>query len=47
MYGKSFNRAELQRLYGDLSQNAMMATLQRGRPHEQVVAIATLGNEKN
>lgn len=46
MYAKTYNRQALQQLYGDLSQNAMMATLQRGKPHEQVVAIATLGNQK-
>jgi hypothetical protein len=30
-------------LYGTLDANVMRATLERGKPHEQVVAIATLG----
>lgn len=45
-YGKSYDRAELQRLYGDLDQNVLTATLQRGKAHEQVVAIALLGRDR-
>lgn len=33
----------LEELYGSLDANVMRATLDRGKPHEQVVAIATLG----
>jgi hypothetical protein len=33
-------------LYGTLEANVMRATLERGRPHEQVVAIATLGEAR-
>lgn len=37
-WGKRYQRAELVRLYGDLSQNALLATLVRGKPHERAVA---------
>jgi predicted CXXCH cytochrome family protein len=33
----------LEELYGSLDANVIRATLERGKPHEQVVAIATLG----
>jgi len=43
-WGKHYDRAALRALYGDdLSVNALRATLERGRPHEQAVAIAVLG----
>ena len=43
-YGKHYDRAALQQLYGDdLGVNVMRATLARGKPHEQAVAIATFG----
>ncbi|MGE3546571.1 MAG: cytochrome c3 family protein [Kofleriaceae bacterium] len=42
-WGTRFDRSKLRALYGDLSANAMRATLARGKPHEQAVAIATLG----
>ncbi|HEY4181648.1 MAG TPA: cytochrome c3 family protein [Kofleriaceae bacterium] len=43
-YGKRIDREALKQLYGpDLSVPAMPATLERGKPHEQAVAIATLG----
>jgi hypothetical protein len=41
--GRRFDRAALGRLYGDLGQNVLLATLERGRAHEQAVAIALLG----
>jgi hypothetical protein len=35
-------------LYGDdLSVNALRATLERGKPHEQAVAIAVLGEARD
>src|SRR5262249_49872835 len=40
MYGKTYDRGALQRLYGDLEQNVLTTTLQHGKAHEQVVAIA-------
>lgn len=46
-YGKHYDRGALQLLYGeDLSVNVMRATLSRGKPHEQAVAIATFGEAK-
>lgn len=43
-WGKRYDRATLRRLYGnDLAVNALRATLERGKPHEQAVAIAVLG----
>jgi predicted CXXCH cytochrome family protein len=46
MYGKSYDRGALQKLYGDLDQNVLLTTLQRGKAHEQVVAIALLGRDR-
>jgi hypothetical protein len=46
LWGKSYNRRELEVLYGDLRDNVLVSTLQRGKPHEQVVAIAVLGQQK-
>jgi hypothetical protein len=42
-WGKRYDRAALAKLYGDLSQNALVVTLAGGKPHEQAVAIAVLG----
>jgi predicted CXXCH cytochrome family protein len=41
-WGKRYDRDQLRRLYGDLDANTLMATLGRGRPHEQVVAAMVL-----
>jgi predicted CXXCH cytochrome family protein len=38
-----YPRQRLQELYGSLDANVMRATLERGKPHEQAVAIAVLG----
>jgi hypothetical protein len=46
LFGKTYDRRELEVLYGDLRDNVLLSTLRRGRPHEQVVAIAVLGREK-
>jgi predicted CXXCH cytochrome family protein len=44
---KRYDRAALRRLYGDdLGANAMRATLVRGKPHEQAVAIAVFGEQR-
>ncbi|MFT3699215.1 MAG: cytochrome c3 family protein [Kofleriaceae bacterium] len=46
-YGKSYDRDALKLLYGDdLTVNVMRATLSRGKAHEQAVAIATFGDQK-
>jgi hypothetical protein len=42
-----YPRQRLEELYGSLDANAMRATLERGRPHEQVVAIATFGEARS
>ena len=43
-WGRRYDRAALRGLYGeDLTVNALRATLDRGKPHEQAVAIAVLG----
>lgn len=39
----AYPRQRLEELYGSLDANVMRATLERGKPHEQVVAMATLG----
>jgi predicted CXXCH cytochrome family protein len=47
-WGKRYDRAGLRALYGDdLSVNALRATLDRGKPHEQAVAIAVLGQARD
>lgn len=47
-WGKRYDRAALRALYGDdLSVNALRATLARGKPHEQAVAIAVLGEARD
>jgi predicted CXXCH cytochrome family protein len=46
MYGKTYDRTALQRLYGNLDQNVLLDTLQHGKAHEQVVAIAVLGRDR-
>lgn len=38
-----YPRQQLEALYGTLDANVMRATLERGKPHERVVALATLG----
>ncbi len=42
----SYPRQRLEELYGSLDANVIRATLERGKPHERVVAIATLGEAR-
>ena len=43
---KRYDRAALHRLYGrDLDQNTIIATLQRGKPHEQAAALMVAGRD--
>jgi predicted CXXCH cytochrome family protein len=45
---KTYDRGALAKLYGDdLRVNAISATLLRGKPHEQAVAIAVLGEKRD
>ncbi len=47
-WGKHFDRAALRTLYGDdLTINTLRATVIRGKPHEQAVAIAVLGETRD
>jgi predicted CXXCH cytochrome family protein len=47
-WGKHYDRTALRALYGDdLSVNVMRATLERGKAHEQAVAIVTYGEAKD
>jgi len=41
-WGTRYSRERLEALYGDLEESALMATLRRGHPHEQVVAMHRL-----
>jgi hypothetical protein len=45
LWDKTFDRGRLRALYGNLGENALLATLERGRPHEQVVAAMTLADQ--
>jgi hypothetical protein len=45
-WNKHYDRTRLQALYGDLESNALLATLERGRPHEQVAAAMVLAEHK-
>ena len=42
-----YPRQRLEELYGSMDANVMRATLERGKPHEQAVAIATLGEARD
>jgi hypothetical protein len=44
-WGKRYNRQILQTLYGDLQKPPLLSTLARGKPHEQAVAIISLGEQ--
>jgi hypothetical protein len=46
-WGKRYNRRALHELYGpSLRVGALDATLSRGKPHEQAVAIAVIGSQR-
>jgi len=45
-WGKHYDRAALVTLYGDIGASPLLATLARGRAHEQATAIAVLGERK-
>jgi len=47
LWGKHYDRQALARLYGgDLNVNALLATVDHGKPHEQAPAIAVLGEKR-
>jgi predicted CXXCH cytochrome family protein len=43
---RSYERGALEKLYGSLDANVILATAQRGKPHEQAVAFQLLGNAR-
>jgi predicted CXXCH cytochrome family protein len=45
-WGKTYDRARLVALYGALDALPLVATLDSGKPHEQAVAVATLGEAR-
>jgi predicted CXXCH cytochrome family protein len=42
-WNKSYDRRALTALYGKLAESAILSTLSRGKPHEQITAAAVLG----
>jgi predicted CXXCH cytochrome family protein len=45
-WNKAYERGALERLYGALDANVMLATAERGKPHEQAVAFQILGDAR-
>ncbi len=45
-YGKKYDRTLPTFLYGSLDANVLQATLDRGKPHEQAVALQLLGDAR-
>jgi len=45
-WGKHYDRAALIALYGDMKALPLVATVTRGKPHEQATAIAVLGERR-
>jgi hypothetical protein len=43
---KSFERGAIERLYGSFDANVLLATAERGKPHEQAVAFQLLGDAR-
>ncbi|MBX3203623.1 MAG: hypothetical protein KF764_01080 [Labilithrix sp.] len=43
---KSYERGALEKLYGALDANVLLATAERGKPHEQAVAFQILGDAR-
>jgi hypothetical protein len=46
LWERHYDRDKLRALYGDLDANALLATVERGRPHEQVAAAMVLAEHK-
>jgi predicted CXXCH cytochrome family protein len=46
LWGKRIDRTVLDGIYGSLTQNVLDATLARGKPHEQAVAMSLLGERR-
>ena len=46
-YPRKYDREGLAKLYGSIDANVILATAERGRPHEQAVAFQILGDTKS
>jgi predicted CXXCH cytochrome family protein len=46
LWNKSYDETKMRALYGDLDENALVATLRAGKPHEQAVALYGLGEAR-
>lgn len=46
LWKKAYSVEMMRALYGDLDENALVATLRVGKPHEQAVAISVLGEAR-
>jgi len=46
LYGKRYDEGRLRALYPDWAQNALLATLESGKPHEQASAMHLLGEAR-
>ena len=46
-WSKAYDRDALRSSYGDLGDNALRATLRRGKPHERAVAMFVLGTARD
>jgi predicted CXXCH cytochrome family protein len=46
-WGKSYDRAKVAALYPDVGRPVLLQTLEVGKPHEQAVAIAVLGEHRD
>jgi predicted CXXCH cytochrome family protein len=46
LFGKRYDESALRVLYPDFQKNALLATLELGKPHEQAVAIHLLGEAR-
>ena len=45
-WGKRYDRKKLELLYGDLGRSPLLATVTRGKAHEQATAIHVLGEAR-
>jgi predicted CXXCH cytochrome family protein len=46
LWKRAYSVEQMRALYGDLDENALVATLRLGKPHEQAVAISVLGDAR-
>ena len=46
LWKRAYSVERMRALYGDLDENALVATLRLGKPHEQAVAVSVLGDAR-